>query len=133
MRHEHRHGEFPRREANIFFKVAVAMRLGWQARAGDTHHGADAVLYHEANALVTHNLGVRYGVANGTRGIVAGWKFHPNAALEDFCYHGVQAFLPSAPVECVYVQVANVRLNKREPSQPSPFLWSVWNFAGWNG
>ena len=29
-------------------------------------------LYHGANVLVTQNLGVRYGVANGTRGIVVG-------------------------------------------------------------
>jgi len=75
-------------------------------------------LYHGANVLVTQNLGVRYGVANGTRGIVVGWQFPPNTTFNDFCYHGVQARLPSAPVECVYVHVTNVRLKKRAPNQP---------------
>jgi hypothetical protein len=76
-------------------------------------------LYHGANALVTQNLGVRYGVANGTRGIVVGWQFPFNTTFNDFCYHGVQACLPSAPVECVYVQVTNVRLKTRAPNQPA--------------
>jgi len=75
-------------------------------------------LYHGANVLVTQNLGVQYGVANGTRGIVVGWQFPPNTTFDDFCYHGVQACLPSAPVDCVYVQVTNVRLKKRAPNQP---------------
>lgn len=70
-------------------------------------------LYHGANVLVTQNFGVRYGVANGTRGIIVGWQFPLNTTFNDFCYHGV-----SAPVECVYVHVTNVRLKKRAPNQP---------------
>lgn len=71
-------------------------------------------LYHGANVLVTQNFGVRYGVANGTRGIIVGWQFPLNTTFfNDFCYHGV-----SAPVECMYVHVTNVRLKKRAPNQP---------------
>ena len=42
-----------------------------------------------------------------------------HTTFNDFRYHGVQACLPSAPVECVYVQVTNVRLKKRAPNQPA--------------
>jgi len=68
--------------------------------------------HHSSSTPKTHN------VANGTRGIVVGWQFPPNTTFDDFCYHGVQACLPSAPVDCVYVQVTNVRLKKRAPNQP---------------
>jgi hypothetical protein len=75
-------------------------------------------LYYGANALVTQNLGVQYGIANGTRGIIVGWQFPPNTTFKNVCYHGVKARMPSAPVECVYVQVTNVRLKRRAPNQP---------------
>jgi len=76
-------------------------------------------LYYGANVLVTQNLGVQYGIANGTRGIIVGWQFPPNTTFKNVCYHGVQARMPSAPVECVYVQVTNVRLKTRAPNQPA--------------
>ena len=77
------------------------------------------LFYHGTNALVTQKHGVQYGVANGTRCIVARWQFPTNTTLDDFCCHGVQACLSNAPVECVCVEVTNARLKKRAPSQNS--------------
>jgi hypothetical protein len=75
-------------------------------------------LYRGANVLITQNIGVPYGLANGTRGIVLAWQFPTGTTFRAICYHGVQVQLPSAPVECVFVRVTNVKLKKKAHNQP---------------
>ena len=75
-------------------------------------------LYFGAYVLVTQNLGVQYGIANGTRGKVVGWQFPHGTTFSNVTYHGVRARLPSAPVECVHVKVTNVILKTQAPQQP---------------
>ena len=75
-------------------------------------------LYIGAYVYVTQNLGVHYGIANGTRGKIVGWQFPPGTTFKDVVYNGVDVRLPSAPVECVHVQVTNVPLRERPPFQP---------------
>ena len=81
-------------------------------------------LYYGAYVLITQNLGVRYGIANGTRGKVVGWQFPQGTEFINTTYHGVHARLPVrngqiVRVECVHVQVTNVTLKQRAPHQPT--------------
>jgi hypothetical protein len=75
-------------------------------------------LYLGANVLITQNIGVPYGLANGTRGIIVAWQFPTGTTFREIVYNGAKAQLPSAPVECIFVRVTNVTLKKSAPNQP---------------
>jgi len=50
-----------------------------------------------ANVLITQNIGVPYGHANGTRRIIVAWQFPMDTTFREIVYHGEKAQLRSAP------------------------------------
>ena len=83
----------------FFFEKVV----GWDKTAGKAIDGGG--LFGKAVAYTAGVAGVE------TQG--------QNTTFEDCRYHGVKSRRPSAPVECIYVRVTNVRLKVRAPNQPT--------------
>jgi hypothetical protein len=73
-----------------------------------------------AYILFSHNLGVQYGIANGTRGRIIGWQFPPGTTYDEITYHEIKVRIPSGNVmpDFVLVELANPNAQKRAPNQP---------------
>jgi hypothetical protein len=77
-------------------------------------------LYVGAYILFSLNLGVDYGIANGTRGRIVGWQFPHDTIFEEQIFRGITVSVPLNGVkpDCVFIQLANPNVMKRPPNQP---------------
>jgi hypothetical protein len=73
-----------------------------------------------AYVLFSHNLGIQYGIANGSRGRIIGWQFPSGTLFQETTYKLIQVRIPIGNVwpDFVLVQLANPNLQKKAPSQP---------------
>jgi hypothetical protein len=84
-------------------------------------------LFYGAYVLFSHNLGVNYGIANGSRGRIVGWQFPLGTAFEEGEYHGIKVTRPigGAQPDCVFIELANPNIVKRAPNQPQDLPQNV--------
>jgi hypothetical protein len=77
-------------------------------------------LFMGAYVLFSHNLGVQYGIANGTRGRIIGWQFPEGTQFEETTYKRIHVKIPLHNVwpDFVLVQLANPNRQTKAPNQP---------------
>jgi hypothetical protein len=55
------------------------------------------LLYAGKYVLFTHNMSIKYGIANGTRGRVVGYQFPPGTIFKDSTYKDIKVRIPVRP------------------------------------
>jgi hypothetical protein len=82
-------------------------------------------LYIGAVVLVTHNLALRYGLANGTRGIIVGWQYPEGTIYKPLIYKKTPVLVPvqpsgdkSMPIDFVLVEIDSKETLPILPNQP---------------
>jgi hypothetical protein len=89
-------------------------------------------LYIGAYILVSHNLGIGYGLANGTHGRIVGWQFPEGTKFRETLYKGIHVREPYNPntnaivtVEFVLIQLTSTTEFKKAPNQPAGLGFNI--------
>jgi hypothetical protein len=77
-------------------------------------------LYVGAYVLSSLNLGVNYGMANGSRARIVGWQFPEGTLFEESVYNKIKVRvpIPCCKPDCVFIKLCTPNIMKKAPNQP---------------